>query len=79
MSLMKNLTITEENGLFTADPGGPGSPIVGRGASVLEAIGDFAVQTRLVHCQCEPPEVLSEYMVDMNYKDIKFKPPYSRS
>ena len=76
---MNKLTITQdENGRFTADAGGPGSPTVGRGASVLEAVGDYAIQTQLVEVKCEPPAVLNEYRVDMDYDELELKPPFSR-
>ncbi len=58
------LTVTmDAHGRFTADPGGPGSPIVGRGGSALEAIGDFAVQSELLDVRCDPPE-----LVDTKYR-----------
>jgi hypothetical protein len=41
--------------------GACGSPIVGRGASVLEAVGEYAIQTRLVGIKCSPPEILEKH------------------
>ena len=41
--------------------GACGSPTVGRGGSVLEAVGEYAIQTALVGIRCDPPEILEKY------------------
>lgn len=35
------LKISKEDGLFVVDDGSPGSPIVGRGRTMKESIGDY--------------------------------------
>ena len=50
-----------------------GSPPVGRGASVLEAVGEWAVQTGLVVIECDPPAILREYGVVNAYQDLLFR------
>jgi hypothetical protein len=74
-----DLRVTQnEQGRFEADPCGGGSPVVGRGSSVLEAVGEYAIQTGLVHVACDPPAVLREYRVSNQYCDLDFHPPAKR-
>ena len=47
--------------------------IEGKGASVLEAVGDWAVYSRMVKVYCEPPAVLKEYQIKTMYCDLEFK------
>lgn len=80
---MKNIpaiiVMQDAKGMFTAEPEGAcGSPIVGRGASVLEAVGEFAIQTQLVHIKCRPPAVLREYKISNPYVDLEFDSPDRR-
>lgn len=41
--------------------GACGSPIVGRGASVVEAVGDWAIYSSTVEIVCDPPELLQKF------------------
>jgi len=67
--MIKVVTITQNGqGRFQCDPGGPGTPIVGRGASVLEAVGDYALQSLLVALVTDPPAVLLETRIEVAAK-----------
>lgn len=45
---------TTEDGLFECvGEGQIGSPTVGRGVTILEAVGEWAIQTRVVVLNCE--------------------------
>lgn len=61
MPQLPKLTVTKDaDGRFTADAGGPGAQIVGRGGSVLEAVGEYCLQKELVRAVCDPPELVDE-------------------
>lgn len=67
------------NGKFECcQEGETGSPIVGRGASVLEAVGDWSIQSQTVQIKCSPPALLKEFSVGNSYSDIDFKPSPKR-
>jgi hypothetical protein len=55
-----------------------GAPVVGRGVSVLEAVGEWAIQTGEVLVMCKPAAVLQCYRVDGKYQDLEFKGSYNR-
>ncbi len=59
--------------------GSTGMRIVGDGASVLEAVGDWVTYSQTVEIRCEPPNVLQLFSVSNDHKDLKFNPPISRS
>ncbi len=42
-----------------------GAYLEGRGASVLEAVGSWAVYSSTVKICCDPPELLQEFSVDL--------------
>ena len=77
----KKVEVTQlDDGSFQAMlEGSTGSPLVGRGASVLEAVGSYAIHHSLVMIQCKPFAVLNEYTIVNDYGDLKFKKPASRS
>jgi hypothetical protein len=52
--------------------------IEGRGASVLEAVRDWAIQSQAVTVRCDPPSVLKEYSVANDYVDLEFEKAPSR-
>ena len=41
--------------------GATGSPTTGRGHTVTEAVGDWAIQTGLVRLTCYPADLLEKY------------------
>jgi hypothetical protein len=76
----KKVIVTNKDGDFEcAEEGATGMCIVGRGASVTEAVGMWAIYSRLLEVRCDPPEVLQEFRVNMNYSDLSFSPPPKRS
>ena len=48
------------------EKGATGSPIVGRGASVVEAVGHWAIYSSTVHIVCDPPELLEKFTIGFN-------------
>ena len=70
---MKLEVIQKKDGTMECYPeGATGSPIVGRGMSVIEAVGDWCIHS--AHCQvtCNPPAILHEYRVALAYEDLEF-------
>lgn len=69
------LIVTQKNdGSFECyRDGDVGSHAVGRGASVLEAVGSWCIYSAVVTVTCQPPAILREFGVDMKYEDIEFK------
>lgn len=55
-----------------------GMCIEGRGASVLEAVGSWAIYSSTVQVKCSPPAVLQEFAITNQHSELKFKPPASR-
>ena len=68
------LTVNQDNqGLFSCTRNGDaGACIMGRGVSVLEAVGEWAIQSGIVTIKCSPPALLREYAIATDYKDLKF-------
>lgn len=58
--------------------GAPGMCIEGHGASVLEAVGSWAIYSSTVQVKCSPPAVLQQFAIANKYCDLKFTPPHSR-
>lgn len=58
--------------------GDVGMCIEGRGASVLEAVGSWAIYSQTVSIKCVPPSVLREFSVAMKYADLRFTAAPSR-
>ena len=61
------LIVTEEPGnvMQCVEEHACGSPTVGRGSTVAEAVGDWAVQTGAVDIRCSPPELLKRYKMQV--------------
>ncbi len=80
MCEQKTLIVTQDaTGRFACGLGAsPGTCIVGYGASVLEAVGEWVIQSQMVDIRCEPPAVLREYSVSNDYQDLKFTKSPSR-
>jgi len=80
MSDRPNLVVTQDNkGRFECVPeGAMGSPIVGRGASVLEAVGAWALHQPVLSIRCEPPAVLQEFAINNDHNELEFNPPHQR-
>ena len=71
--------IQSDNGTFECTvKGAAGTPVAGHGASVLEAVGNWAIQSRTVIVVCKPPAVLREYTIINEYEDLKFNGPAKR-
>jgi len=77
----KQLRITQNKaGRFDCiQEGSCGSYVVGRGASVLEAVGSWAIYSRTVKITCEPPVVMQGFTIATGYIDLEFEPPDKRS
>ncbi len=58
--------------------GESGSCVAGRGASVLEAVGAWAIYSQKVSILCKPPAVLRDYAVATDYDELSFKDAPSR-
>jgi len=68
-----------DSGYFEATPmGAMGSPTAGHGSSVLEAVGEYAINHGLVHVVCKPPGILNEYEITNEYSELNFRKPRSR-
>lgn len=69
------LIITQDaEGRFeAAEENKPGMQIVGRGASVLEAVGDFCLHAQLVQIRCNPPTLLNEYAIRTTWEDLRYR------
>jgi hypothetical protein len=50
-----------------------GAPVTGRGVSVLEAVGEWAIQTGEALVMCKPAAVLQCYRVKSEYRNLKFE------
>lgn len=75
----KLVVTQDEAGRFACvEEGRPGSPTQGSGASVLEAVGSWAIYSEAVSIICSPPAVLREFSVGTKYVDLDFAPPPSR-
>jgi len=71
--MFKLLVTQDKAGQFECcRAGASGSPVCGRGKSVTEAVGDWAVQSAMVEIRCEPPVVLKEYRIANEYSELKF-------
>lgn len=58
------LRVTEADDAFECCVNGAtGWPIVGRGMSVAEAVGDWAINAQNVRVFCDPPNLLEKYRV----------------
>lgn len=68
--MIPDLTVTQnEDGVFECvEVGVTGSPIVGRGASVVEATGNWAIYTATVHITCDPPKLLDYFTIKESQK-----------
>lgn len=67
------------NGRFQCTPQPMvGTLPVGRGASVLEAVGEWVIQNGIVKIKCSPPAILHEYKIGNDYCEIKFGSPDQR-
>ena len=49
-----------------------GACIAGHGASVLEAVGSWAIYSQTVAIRCDPPSVLREFSIVNDYSDLRF-------
>lgn len=80
MKEQPKLEVTQKpsGSFFCIEKGATGSPPVGRGMSVLEAVGLWAINSSTVHIQCNPPAVLNEYAVATPYSELKFYAPSKR-
>lgn len=69
------LVITQSpDGKFTCTKkDAPEVCICGRGASVVEAVGDWAIRSYIVSIRCYPPSVLREYRVANDYLALEFR------
>ena len=76
---MKLIITQHANGTFSCvQEGASRMCIEVRGASVLEAVGSWAIYSATVHVKCSPPAVLQQFAIANTYSDLKFKPPASR-
>ena len=68
-----------KNGRFECvKEGETGACIQGRGVSVLEAVGSWAVYSQTVQIRCDPPKLLDKFSVSPNTV-IEFLQAPSRS
>jgi len=73
------VVLKDKHGRFECfDAGATGMYVVGRGASVLEAVGSWAIHTLTVEIKCDPPSVLDSYTISNDPKTLNFKKPDSR-
>jgi hypothetical protein len=74
------LTVSQDDtGRFQATiKNAVGAAIVGRGASFLEAVGEWAIQSGYLVAFGSPPCILREYSISTNYRDLDFKPSPTR-
>lgn len=78
--MTKRVTIKlqgDQPGRLVCDDERPGTPPVGRGQTVLEALGDYCLQNGLVTPVCDPPELLSQFMV-VPGATVPTRKPYKR-
>ena len=75
-----SLIVTQnDSGRFEAVvPNALDSPTIGRGSSVLEAVGEWAIQSRAVAIQCSPPALLREHRIVSDYQDLRFSDEEAR-
>ena len=71
---MRQLEVTQrDSGIFECcEKPVVGTPIAGHGMSVLEAVGEWAIQSQAVQIQCRPPAVIREYRIDTPYNELMY-------
>lgn len=75
-----SLVVTQDNrGRFECVRDGDcGACVAGHGASVLEAVGSWAIYAQAVAIRCDPPAVLKEFSIADEHEQLTFRPVPSR-
>jgi hypothetical protein len=66
------VTVAENGVLEAITQGSVGAAVCGRGATVLEAVGDYAIQSGLLKIRCEPAALVdTKYQVSRKVNRAK--------
>ena len=70
---MFQLTVKQEtSGGFVCKRDEECGACIGRGASVAEAVGLWAINSQAVQVVCDPPALLNEFSVANDYQELEF-------